>query len=236
MILLKLEKNMTNKTIAFVLARKGSKRLPGKNIRELNGKPLIHYVLEAAIASRFCHEVIVSSDCDEILNAAKKIKNVSAWERPDYLSADESTSIEVIKYLLKEYENKYAEVKTVVLLQPTSPFTSTLMIDTAISEFIELKSKYLFTVVKSNIRAEWLGTVVNKFFHRISANSCKETQYRPSGNVYIYSRDYLMDEDSNKQITNPHILEISESEAVDIDTLLDFQFAEFLIQKKILNS
>ena len=94
-----------NKTfLAIIPARGGSKRLPKKNILELNNKPLIAYTIEAGLQSKYIDKVIVSSDDDEILNISRKF-GADIIKRPKELASDIATTFDAIKHTLNNTKN-----------------------------------------------------------------------------------------------------------------------------------
>lgn len=119
------------KTIAIIPARGGSKGIPGKNIIDINGFPLIYYTLKRAFESTIIDVVIVSSDDDKILEVSKKFyPDVITIKRPNELSLDTSKSIETIIHGLDLLSQKH-NIKWVVMLEPTSPLRKVGMIDDA---------------------------------------------------------------------------------------------------------
>ena len=127
------------KTIAVIPARGGSKRLPGKNIKMLCGKPMIAYAIEEAKKSRLIDNVFVTSDSDEILSIAKDY-GVGIIKRPDELARDNTSAEDTIKHALKTvgYE------AVIVYLPPTSPLRTVKDIDKCIQLY---KQGYFNTVL-----------------------------------------------------------------------------------------
>ena len=115
--------------IAIIPARGGSKRLPGKNIKELNGKPLIAYSIEAALKANHISRVIVSTDSEKIREVALKW-GAEVDMRPKELSTDESPSQDTFDYLADKFN-----LKEYIVLQPTSPERTAELIDNAIRFF-----------------------------------------------------------------------------------------------------
>lgn len=116
-------------------ARGGSKRLPGKNIKFLGGKPLIAWTIEAALASQVCVDVMLSTDDPEIASVGTRY---GAWVpslRPMNLATDTAGSVEVALNALETYENLRGEVDGLILLQPTSPFRKAETICRAVELF-----------------------------------------------------------------------------------------------------
>ena len=108
--------------LAIIPARGGSKRLPRKNIRPLGGKPLIEWSIDICSGNKSICDILVSTDDVEIQEIAKNSGALVPWLRPNHLSTDETSSIEVALHALDWYEDKNGSVDGVILLQPTSPF------------------------------------------------------------------------------------------------------------------
>jgi len=126
-------------TLGVTLARGGSKGLPGKNIRDLNGKPLIAWTIEAAKASRMINRYVVSTEDPEIAAVAKEY-GAEIDVRPSYLAEDHVNRWEVLKYLSDRFG-----FERLVLLQPTSPVRPKGFIDDCIMEFINKGADHLAT-------------------------------------------------------------------------------------------
>ena len=123
--------------IGIIPARSGSKGLPGKNIRELCGKPLLAWSIEAGLASKYIDVVVVSTDSEEIARIARSYGASTPFIRPPGLATDESTSIEVVKHTLDYYGSHLgSSFYYTVLLEPTSPQRDFGDIDRAIEELV----------------------------------------------------------------------------------------------------
>lgn len=109
------------KNIAIITARSGSKGLPNKNIRLLNGKPLMAYTIEAAIKSNMFDEVFVSTDSEEYADIAKEYGASVPFLRSQENAGDSSSSWDVVKETIENYKELGKVYDTVALLQPTSP-------------------------------------------------------------------------------------------------------------------
>ena len=105
------------KYLAVILARGGSKRLPRKNLRKLNGKPLIAHSILSSLKCQYLDEIIVSSDDKEILKVSQKY-GAKIIKRPKYLASDKAKTFYAVKHVVENSSN----FDYVVLLQPTSPF------------------------------------------------------------------------------------------------------------------
>lgn len=112
------------KIFTLIPARGGSKRLPGKNIKPLNGIPLIAWTIRAAQESGVCTAIEVSTDDSQIAAVATEYGAEVPGLRPAELATDTATSVDVALYALDQYERRNGPVDALMLLQPTSPFRS----------------------------------------------------------------------------------------------------------------
>jgi CMP-N,N'-diacetyllegionaminic acid synthase len=135
------------KILAIIPARGGSKGVPGKNIKELGGKPLIAYTIESALQSALLTKVIVSTDSLEIMEIAQQWKAEVPFQRPAELAEDDTTSLAVVQHSLRFYEEKGEGFDAVCLLQPTSPFREAGFIDGAIRQFMLSNADALVSVL-----------------------------------------------------------------------------------------
>jgi len=124
------------KILGLIPARGGSKGVPGKNIKTLNGKPLLAYTAEVAMQSKYLSEVILSSDDDEIIRTANRLGLHVPFKRPDKFAQDHTPSIDVVAHALDWFKGKGVIFDAVCLLQVTSPFRSIELLDCALSKFI----------------------------------------------------------------------------------------------------
>lgn len=124
--------------VAIIPARGGSKGLPGKNIKKIGGKPMLHYCVKAALDAKLVDKVIVSTDDEEIAEIAKKSGADVPFVRPKEHSTDTATSEQVLVHCvnwLKENENY--DVDIIVYLQVTDPFKKKGMIDTCVKKLLD---------------------------------------------------------------------------------------------------
>lgn len=110
------------KPLVVIPARAGSKGLPGKNWKQLNGKPLIQYTIEAAKKVFKLEEICISTDSREVIEIAQSLHLNVPFVRPDYLSSDNVGSQEVLLHALAFWDVNYYSPDVIILLQPTSPF------------------------------------------------------------------------------------------------------------------
>ena len=110
--------------LALITARGGSKRIPGKNIRPLGGKPLIVWSIDVAKDIVGIVDILVSTDDKNILEVAKNAGALAPWSRPPELATDTASSVDVCLHALEWYEKENGRIDGLMLLQPTSPFRS----------------------------------------------------------------------------------------------------------------
>ena len=219
------------KVLAFIPARAGSKRIKGKNKKELNGKPLFVYSVEVAKKSKYIDEVLVSTDSEEILNLAHKLGCFQNGLRPDELSGDHARIVDAILYEVKENKLDY---DAVVLLQPTFPIRTVEMIDGAIEKYFESETS-LITVVQAKEQPLFMRTIQDGKLEKVIQVSSDvrsqdfPTVYKILGCIYINNLHTL---DSNSVLNEnlvPYI--IDQKYDIDIDTMDDFYRAEEEIRK-----
>ena len=124
-----------SKVLYVIPARGGSKGIPGKNIKPLNGKPLIYYTIEIASSLTTDENICVSTDDENIKNIVEQTGLKVPFLRPDKLARDESGMHEVLLHALNYYQAKGKEYEVLVLLQPTSPFRKAWQVREAINRW-----------------------------------------------------------------------------------------------------
>ena len=223
--------------LGIIPARGGSKRLSRKNLKLLNGRPLIDYVIKTGGKCDLITKLIVSTDDEEIKQVALSCGANVPFLRPKELARDTSTTEEVIKHSILTIERSFGNVvDVVVLLQPTSPFTSVKLINHCVELLINENWDTVITVQQVHKRCEWIGLIEkNQRFKQIMSEEdyfelFEKKEYAPSGNVYVCKRDVVFNQ---KKVIgkNTAAIVIPDKYAVDIDYLIDFQFAEYLLEK-----
>lgn len=127
--------------IAIIPARGGSKSIPGKNIKDFHGKPLIQWTIETALACNRIDRVILSTDDPEISKIGKNLGVDVPFLRPEYLSTDTATSPQAVKHALEWISDKEGtHFDYVVLLEPTAPARTSAMIESALQQLIREKA------------------------------------------------------------------------------------------------
>lgn len=223
--------------LALIPARGGSKRLENKNIRALNGKPLIAYSIEAAIAAIGVSRVVVNTDDMEIAEVAKNYGAEVPFMRPDYLALDSSKSNDVFRFVLNElYRTEGVSYNELVVLQPTSPLRESEDIDNAIKLFSLKNADSVISYCQEHHPIKWHKYITeeNKFLNifdkSIGNMQDGRTSYFPNGAIYILKSDLIF---KDLQYTdNSYAFIMERNRSVDVDTIEDFEFAEWIIKRK----
>jgi CMP-N,N'-diacetyllegionaminic acid synthase len=222
-----------NKTfLAIIPARGGSKRLPRKNVLDLNSKPLIAYSIEAGLKSKYIDKVIVSSDDDEILEVAKQYK-ADTIQRPIELSNDTATTFDAIKHTIYNFE-KYDYI---VLLQATSPLRNEKHIDGAIELLESKKADAVVSVCEMDHSPLWSNTLDDSLSMKgFLKNEVLNTRsqdlaeyYRLNGAIYICKTDKLLKEESFFLKDKIFAYKMDREKSIDIDEVIDFKIAQLFM-------
>ena len=222
--------------ISIIPARGGSKGIPRKNIKLLNGKPLISYSIDASNSCSLIDDTYVSTEDAEISEISKG-NNAEVIERPDELAGDDSSSIDVILHVLDYLENKGELPDLFVLLQPTSPLRTSEDIEASINSFLESDCDSLVSVCELDHRSLLNFSLEDGFLvqnnNESLFNSRRQdipTYYSLNGAIYITTPEFIR---KNKSFysdkTIPHVM--SKEKSIDIDTSFDFKLAEFLLNE-----
>ncbi|BDX07753.1 cytidylyltransferase domain-containing protein [Planctobacterium marinum] len=228
--------------LAFIGARAGSKGLPGKNSRNLGGKPLVAWTIEAALGSEIITDTLVSTDSDEVIEIAKTLGVMAPFKRPESLAGDSAAIEDAISHGLNWlYENEGKNYDLVVMLQPTSPFRNCKQIDEAIRFYLNQRQSDLDTlvsVVKAPQKSAWLlssnddGKVSFCFPQPLKGHRRQKLPqfYYPNGAIYIGK---AMLEPRGFYTENTWFFEMSEEDSIDIDSLSDLEAAEVLMKRRL---
>ena len=224
------------RTLVVIPARSGSKGLPDKNIKVLNGKPLIHYSIEVAQQIFNNEDICVSTDSDKYIKVAENTGLRIPFVRPETLSTDNATTQDVLLHCLDFYEQKGVFYDYILLLQPTSPFREKnhlkdiLMVNNEECDMIvsvkEADSNPYYVSLEENEEGYLKKLMKGTFTRR---QDCPKV-YEYNGSMYLISVKSL----KNTLISNFKKIrkyEMHSKYSIDIDNQLDFDFAEFLMNK-----
>jgi CMP-N,N'-diacetyllegionaminic acid synthase len=223
--------------LAIIPARGGSKGLMRKNTKLLAGLPLICHTIKTALASKSIKQIIVSTDDDEIATIAKNYGAEVPFMRPATLANDTSMVMDTYFYVLDKLgETTSQPVEKFVALLPTVPLRLPEDIDKAVDLFNSKDADSVISVVKSPVPIDWYrkisknGILKNYLpeFDAIKNRQELEQTYIPNGAIYVFRTNVLRSK--RKYYTNKTYPYIMPSErSADIDDLLDFEWAEYLL-------
>lgn len=217
------------KILAVIPARAGSKAIPNKNIRSVNGHPMIYYAINNAVSSTYITDVVVSTDSYEVKIIAEQMGGRCHWRRPEL--CEDSVALDAVIYDAIVSENQ--EYDYVITMQPTSPTLKVSTLDNAIKYCID---KDLDTVISAinHPHLSWReenGEKVPNYEKRLNR------QYLPANymetGAFVISKRSVVNENSRigKRLD---VYEVSENEAIDVDTFIDlYAVGEILNEKKV---
>lgn len=225
--------------LAVIPARGGSKGVPNKNIKDINGKPLIAYTIQAALKSGIFDKVIVSTDSEKIAEVASKYGAEIPFMRPAEIAGDMVSSDDVILHALKYYEAKGEIYSQVCKLQPTSPLRNEEHLTEAYHCFKEKRADFLVSVCECEHSPLWAGTIgedlrLDCFIPENVKRACRQelpTYYRLNGAIYMGETEKFCE---NKSFLGKNSVAyiMNQQDSVDIDSELDFKLAELIMQVK----
>jgi N-acylneuraminate cytidylyltransferase len=218
------------KVITIIPARGGSKGIPGKNLIDLNGKPLITWSIEQALQSNFVDEVWVTSDDDKILKVSVE-NGASIVVRPSIFATDTATTESAIKHAL-EYI-KYNNI-IVVLLQVTAPLRLQNDIDNAIKQLKEKNLDSLLSVTPTN---NFIWHIINDKPESITYDYKNRrmrqnisNKFLENGSIYVFKSDILF-KYNNRLGGNIGMYVMKDWQDVDIDNYDDLEVCKFYMRK-----
>lgn len=223
--------------LAIVPARGGSKRLPGKNLLPLGGKPLIGHTLEAARAARRLDAVVVSTDSRRIADYAQALGVDAQGLRPSEIAGDTSPVVAALQDAYAKFSQRQPPVDAVVLLQPTSPLRTARHIDEAIALFESSRADTVTSVRASKEPPNWTWREADGAL--VPCASMREMEfdrsalprtYVETGAIYVIRTSVL----EAGRIYGGKIAgyRMEALDSVDIDTELDLQWAEFILARR----
>ncbi len=224
---------MNNKRIiALIPARGGSKGIPDKNIKLMDGIPLLGHSINYAKSSKYINDIIVSTDSEKISKISKTY-HAEVINRPAIISNDYATTESAIEHVLNQLIDK---PEIIVLLQPTSPFRPNDSLDLAIDKFIKGNYDSLLSI-----------SPTHNFFWKLSSDGIKaeynynkrprrqdmkaeDISYKENGSLYIFSYNHFQKTNNRLGGKIGHII-FDEKYGLEIDTPLDFEIIEKLFNE-----
>jgi CMP-N-acetylneuraminic acid synthetase len=234
------------KILAVVPARGGSKGIPGKNIKVLNGKPLLAYAAEGALGSQYITRTVLSTDDEKIAEVGTSLGLEVPFLRPTNLSQDFSPTLPAIIHAVTFMEEKESFFPDyVVILQPTSPFRTSQHIDESLQALINSDADSIVSVTDVphsfnpySVMKEKNG-LLEAFLNYDEKDNMRQKKPvfygRNGAAIYAFRRDCLMEKNS---IYGDKILPyfMDKKTSLDIDDEWDWQMAVLILENKLLSS
>ena len=226
--------------LCTICARGGSKGVKNKNIKELNGKPLIAYTIEQAKASGLFEHIVISTDSDDIANIAKIYGAEVFFKRSSEMATDTAGKLDVIRDAFKRSEEYYNRTFDYLIdLDATAPLRSVEDIIDSFNQFKENSNDNLITAMPSR-RSPYFNLVEQdengkvylskKLDNKIIRRQDAPKSYDMNASIYIWKRDIIINENSIF-LEKTGLYVMPEERSIDIDTEFDFKFVEFLIKE-----
>jgi CMP-N,N'-diacetyllegionaminic acid synthase len=227
-------------TIATVCARGGSKGLPGKNIRNFAGKPLIAHSIAQALACSDIDAVYVSTDDDAIADVARSAGALVPFMRPPELASDQAPKVPVIEHLVARLEHDGLVIRCVVDLQPTSPLRESLDISAALRAAPGADLVVSVTRAGNNPYFNLVEQGADGWLHLSKGDGTTRRQDAPevyalNGSIYVWQRAALAHAAQHglwSVTTSPYVM--ARWKSADIDDLEDFDYALWLHTRHLL--
>jgi len=231
---------MKKKILWLITARSGSKSIVHKNIKLLGEHPLISYRIRSAASSKFPNDIWVSTDSEEYASIAKKYGASIPFLRPEYLASDDASSVDVVIHAMDYAIKLNQEYEYIGLLEPTSPFITVDDLDGSIDLLDNNKRATGVVAVTESRPHKIFIQKQNKYLDELANNLEKikklgrqafDKEITPSGGFYIAKWDSFLE---NKSFYTSKTLsyEVDEISGLEIDEPLDWEFAEFIINKQ----
>jgi CMP-N-acetylneuraminic acid synthetase len=231
------------KFLALIPARAGSERVRNKNILPLNGRPLIEHTIKAALGAHYLDRVIVSTDSEEIRKIAIATGAQAPFLRPADLATKDATELAFHLHAVEWLQqNEGYRPDYIVNLYPTTPFRKSYTIDNAIKLIMDSPdADGLRSVVKCSEHPYKMWQRDGKYLkyfvdhpdpniHTLAYHQLPEV-FIQNASIYVIKTDVLLNQKTTIGQKMLHF-EMDETESVDINSMLDFEFATFLLNRK----
>ncbi len=214
------------KIIALLPMKGNSERVPNKNLKDFNGKPLFHHVLESLQNCKLIDEVIINTDSEKIAESASFFSKVKIHQRPQEICGDFVSMNDVIA---NDLDNSDGDIY--LQTHSTNPLLKTDTVSQSIEQFNSSTSDSLFSVTKLQTRLYWKdGKPVNHNPDELIRTQDLPPLFEENSNIFIFTKESFVNAGNKRIGVNPTMFEIDKIEAIDIDEPQDFILAE-TIQK-----
>ena len=229
------------RNIAVIPARSGSKGLPDKNIREINGKPLLAYTIEAALDSGCFDIVHVSTDSEKYAGIAREYGADVPFLRSAELASDTANTWDAVREALSRYADMGKTFETVMLMQPTTPLRTGENVRAAYRLMQEKKARSVIAVCEVDHSPLWCDTIPEdgnmKGFGRkdlawVTRQELKPF-YRVNGAIYLLTvTENTIADDDDIYENNCYALFMDRKKSIDIDCEDDLELVEFMLTRR----
>ncbi len=230
--------------LALIPARAGSKGIPGKNLREFAGRPLLAHSIECAQRVPAISRVVLTTDSKDMAEAGRSFGAEIPFMRPPELAIDTTPMLEVIQHTARFLSKTGWVPDVIILLQPTAPFRHDTDISAALSMILDkpnAESIVSVEEVPSHFSPHYVMKIADGFLtpflpegERVTRRQDAPPAYTRNGQFYIMRHSTLMEKNS---IYGDHSIPfVTSHEAVNLDTLEDWEAAEQLVKKSGLRS
>lgn len=231
-----------SKIVCIIPARAGSKRLANKNIKPFAGKPLIAWTIDAALGAQLDMDVIVSTDSEEIAQVSRAYGAEVPFLRPEALASDSATSFDAIEYTLEQLKSLGRVYETLIFLQPTSPLRQSFHIENSYALMQSQNGKVVISVSEIDHPIEWTMSLPDTGSMDSYINSQQDaltkrsqdfpTRFRVNGAIFCGNvSEVLACQSFYLKSGGVFAYPMERKYSIDIDELIDFEYAEFLMFK-----
>jgi len=221
------------KKIKALLPMKGtSERVPNKNMRDFDGRPLYHAIMNTLLKSKYIEKVVINTDSEIIKEDAKKNfgNSVIIIERPKEIQGGDVSMNVIINYDLSKVDGEHF-----LQTHSTNPLLRVETLDKAIETYFENLDKYDSLFAVTRIQTRFYDKNANPINHNpeeLLRTQDLEPLYEENSNFYIFSKKSFKNAGNRRIGLKPHIFEVNKLEAVDIDEPEDFVLAEILYKNR----
>lgn len=228
------------KTLIVIPARGGSRGIPHKNIKPLNGKPLIYYSIDVARQFTIDNNICVTSDDETIIKVVEDYGLKVPFKRPDYLSTDTCGSGDVIRHAYLFYEQQGEQYDAILLLQPTSPFRKVEFLTEACAlydESIDMVTSVRLSTCNpyyDGFEEDDEGLLkISKGDGTIERRQDAPSVWQQNGSIYVINPKSLIDKGMGS-FDRIRKYAMSDVYSIDLDTMLDWKMAEIILKEGLL--
>lgn len=228
------------KVLCTICARGGSKGVKNKNIKLLNGKPLIAYTIEQAKQSGLFEHIVISTDSDAIAETTQKNGAEVFFKRSAEMASDTAGKLDVIRDAFLRSEAHYGcTFDHLIDLDATAPLRSVQDILDSYAQFLRDDNDNLITAMPSRrspyfnlveVDAQGKVALSKKLSEGVVRRQDAPKSYDMNASIYIWKRDTILEQNS-LFLDKTGLYVMPEERSIDIDTELDFEFVEFLMRK-----